>query len=139
MEIQIPSPKHYETYHGSSEAVRAYLDRIEEAASERLRSEALDRLRVSLLIATQEELDRGLFLAYENFDWQCKYAAVGVNGNFRRYHEGDDPEKISELCEMLCDAFTKVGKKRRSKFNSTLAVEIVRQITRSFLGNQFIR
>ena len=139
MEIKIPPPKHYETYHGSSALVREYLHRIEQTASELLVSDAIDRLRVSLLIATQEELDRGLFLAYENFDWQCKYAAVGVNGNFRRYHEGDDPEKISQLCEMLCDAFTKVGKKRKSKFDSALAVEIVRQITRSVLEKQFIR
>ena len=29
MQIKIPSPRHYETMHGSSELVRKYLDQIE--------------------------------------------------------------------------------------------------------------
>ena len=133
MQIRISSPKHYESYHGSSELIRSYLDQIEKTTGELLTSEAIDILRISLLIATPEELAEGKFLACENFDWKCGYAAVGVNGNFRRYHEGDDLEKIRELSEMLQVAFEKVGKKRKTKFNSSLANEIVSQITRSFL------
>ena len=137
MEIKISSPKHYENYHGTSRLVRAYLDQIENATGEILISDAIDMLRISLLIATPEELARGLFLAYEKFDWGCKYAAVGVNGDFARYHEGDDREKISELSEMLQSAFAKVGKKRKAKFDSGLASEIVSRITRDFLENDF--
>ena len=137
MDINIPSPKHYENYHGSSEAVRTYLDQIEKTAGELLVSETIGKLRISLLIATPEELDRGLFLAYEKFDWACQYAAVGVNGDFTRYHKGEDLEKICELSRMLQEAFTKVGKKRKAKFNSALANEIVSRVTRSFLETHF--
>ena len=137
LEIKISSPKHYETYHGSSDLVRAYLDQIAETAGKILISDAVSKLRISLLIATPEELAQGLFLAYENFDWGCQYAAVGVNGDFLRYHEGDDQEKIIELSEMLRTAFTKVGKKRKAKFDSVAANEIVSQVTRSFLEKHF--
>ena len=38
---------------------------------------------------------------------------------------------------MLQEAFTKIGKKRKAKFNSALANEIVSQITRSFMERYF--
>ena len=85
MHVKIPSPKHYESYHGSSQLVRAYLDQIEQEIVEALDPAGIDTLRISLLIATPEELAQGLFAAYEQFDWRCKYAAVGVNGDFERY------------------------------------------------------
>ena len=136
MEIRISSPRHYEIYHSSSQLVRAYLDQIEKTAGEMLASEIIDLLRISLLIATPEELAQGKFLAYESFDWRCGYVSVGVNGNFERYHLGDDLEKICELSEMLQTAFEKVGRKRKARFNSALANEIVRQITQAFLEKQ---
>ncbi len=136
MEIRISSPRHYEIYHGSSQLVRAYLDQIEKTAGEILVSEAIDRLRISPLIATAEELAQGKFLAFEQFDWSYKIVAIGVNGDFQRYHRGDDPEKISALSEMLQTAFEKVGRKRKARFNSALANEIVRQITQAFLEKQ---
>ncbi len=135
MQIKIPSPKHYESYHGSSDLVRAYLDRIEKTAGELLPSETIEILRISLLIAQPEELAQGKFLAYEKFDCACGYAAVGVNGDFRRYHMGDDLEKINVLSEMLQSAFRQVGKKRKAKFNADLANEIVVQITDAFMEN----
>lgn len=137
MQIKIPSPKHYESHYGSSELVRAYLDRIEKTVGEVFRSETIDILRISLLIAHPDELAQGKFLAYENFDWRCGYASVGVNGNFDRYHLGDDLEKICELSEMLRAAFLRVGKKRKAKFNSDYANEIVIQITHAFIENTF--
>ena len=132
MQVKIASPKHYEAHHGSSELVRGYLDRIEKTLGESILSETIDILRISLLIATPEELSQGKFLAYENFDWRCGYIAVGVKGDFERYHSGDDLEKICQIAEMLRTAFQKVGKKRKAKFAPDLADQIVTQVTRAF-------
>lgn len=132
MQVKIPSPKHYESYYGSSDLVRAYLDQIEKEIEHSFACEAIDTLRISLLIASPEELSQGLFLAYERFDWRCGYAAVGVNGNYEQYHLGDDLDKIRELSEMLQAAFILVGKKRKAKLDSKLANEIVVRITHSF-------
>ena len=55
MQIKIPSPKHYEIHYGSSDFVRAYLDRIENAVGAALTSETVTSLRISLLIAHPEE------------------------------------------------------------------------------------
>ena len=135
MQIRIPSPRHYESYYGSSAFVRTYLDQIEKTVGEALISEVIDILRISLLIAPAEELAQGKFLAYEKFDWRCGYASVGVNGNFERYHSGDALDKICELSEMLQAAFLKVGRKRKAKFHADLANEIVIQITHAFMEN----
>ena len=135
MRVHIPSPKHYENYHGKSPLVRAYLDQIERTLGEALTSDAIEILRISLLIATPEELADGKFLAYEQYDWRCAYAAVGVNGDFERYHRGDDLMKIRQLSEMLQHAFQKVGKKRKAGFDAALANEIVSRITQSFMGS----
>ena len=135
MQIRISSPKHYESMYGSSEPVRAYLDQIEKMVGEALTSEAIDVVRISLLIAHPEELDQGKFLAYEQFDWRCGYVAVGVNGDFERYHLGDDLGKICELSAMLQAGFLRISKKKKSKFDSKLANEIVAKATRDFLGS----
>ena len=135
MQVKIPSPKHYEAYYGSSDLVRAYLDRIEKNLSEAIVSEVIDILRISLLIASAEELAQGKYLAYESFDWRCGYAAVGVNGNFERYHLGDDLDKICELSQMLQAAFARVGKKRKAKFPADRANEMIIQITHAFMEN----
>ena len=132
MRVKIPSPKHYESYHGSSQLVRAYLDQIEQEIVEAIDPAGIDTLRISLLIAAPEELDQGLFAAYEQFDWRCKYAAVGVNGDFERYHSGDDVEKILVLSDMLQAAFTLVSKKRKGKFDSRIANDIVIRVTHRF-------
>ena len=132
MRVKIPSPKHYESYHGSSQLVRAYLDQIEQEIVEALDPAGIDTLRISLLIAAPEELDQGLFAAYEQFDWRCKYAAVGVNGDFERYHSGDDVEKILVLSDMLQAAFTLVSKKRKAKFDCRIANDIVTRVTHRF-------
>ena len=134
MQIRIPSPKHYETYYGSSELVRTYLARIEKTLEADISSEIIDTMRISLLIASPEELAKGKFLAYESFDWRCGYVSVGVNGNFERYHLGDDLDKICELSEMLKVAFERVEKKRKAKFNADHAKNIVEQVTNVFLG-----
>ena len=133
MQLRISSPKHYESRYGSSDVVRAYLDQIEKSIGESLSPELLEILRISLLIASPEELAQGKFLAYESFDWRCGYAAVGVNGNFERYHFGDDLDQVSEISEMLQSAFIKVAKKRKSQFNANLANEIVIKDTRAFM------
>ena len=135
MQVKIPSPKHYEAYYGSSDLVRAYLDRIEKTVGEVIASEVIDILRISLLIASVEELSQGKYLAYERFDWRCGYAAIGVNGNFERYHSGDDLDKICEVSQMLQTAFRQVGKKRKAKFPADRANEIVIQITHAFMEN----
>ena len=135
MQVKIPSPKYYESHYGSSDLVRAYLDQIEKNLSETIVSEDIDILRISLLIVSAEELAQGKFLAYERFDWRCGYAAVGVNGNFERYHLSDDLGKICELSEMLQAAFTQLGKKRKAKFPADRANEIVTQITHVFMKN----
>ena len=135
MDIRIPSPKHYENYHGSSPMVRSYLDLIEKAVGEACTSETLDILRISLLIAHPDEAAQGKFQPLESFDWRCGYAAVGVSGDFQRYHTGDDREKITVLSEMLRAAFAQVGKRRKAKFNGGLAAETVTQVTHTFLGN----
>ena len=134
MQIKIPSPKHYETHYGASQFVRDYLDRVEKQVGEALTSETLSTLRISLLIAHPEELEEGKFLAFENFDWRCGYGTVGVNGDFGRYHLGDDREKVREISKMLRSAFAQVGKKRKAKFHARLATEILDRVTEEFLA-----
>ena len=134
MQIKIPSPKHYETHYGSSALVRAYLDRIEEEVGAALTSEAVTCLRIALLIAHPEELEQGKFLAFESFDWRCGLVTVGVYGDFRRYHLGDDREKVRELSNMLRTAFDRVGRKRKAKLDAALAEEIVNRVTGAFLA-----
>ena len=89
MQVKIPPPKHYESYYGSSELVHVYLNQIEKEIGDAVAPEAIDILHISLLIAHPEELSQGMFLEYERFDWRCGYVAVGVNGNFERYHLGE--------------------------------------------------
>lgn len=133
MEIRISSPKHYESMYGESELVHAYLDRIANTVGGYLSSDVIDILRISLLIAHPEELIQGKFLEFEKYDWRCKYIAVGVNGNFERYHLGDDSQKISELAEMLLVGFMRVSKKRKAKFDYSLAKGIVNRTTNDFI------
>lgn len=132
MQVKIPPPKHYESYYGSSELVHVYLNQIEKEIGDAVAPEAIDILHISLLIAHPEELSQGMFLEYERFDWRCGYVAVGVNGNFERYHLGDDMDKIHELSEMLQVAFMRVGKKRKAKLDYRLASDIVVRVTHSF-------
>lgn len=134
MQIKITSPKHYETHYGTSDFVRDYLDRVEKQVGEALTSEILSTLRISLLIAHPQELEEGKFLAFENFDWRCGYGTVGVNGDFGRYHLGDDREKVREICRMLRSAFAQVGKKRKAKFHAESAAEILDRVTEEFLA-----
>lgn len=118
--------------YGSSDPVHAYLAQIEKRVGEALAPEVIDILRISLLIARPEELAQGKFLEYQTFDWRYGYASVGVNGNFDRYHSGDDLEKIRELSEMLQAAFIRVSKKKKAKFDCRTANEIVIHTTHSF-------
>ena len=135
MQLRIPSPRHYENLYGSSPIVRAYLDQIEARVSGSVAPEYMDTLHISLLIAEPELLAAGKFLEYEKSDWRSGYTAIGVNGNFERYHKGNDAEKILQLSEMLQTAFEKIGKKKKSKFDSNLANRIVVQITTAFGKN----
>ena len=135
MQIRISSPKHFESVYGSSPLVRAYLDQIEKTVGSALASEAIDILRISLLIAHPEELAQGKFLEYNQFDWRCRYVAIGVNGNFERYYSGDDQEKICELSNMLQVAFKRISQKKRAAFDYKLASECVLRSTQVFLGN----
>ena len=132
MQLRISSPKHYEAIFGSSDLVRAYLDQIEQNVAKAIDSESIDILRISLLIANPDELSDGKFLEYEKFDWRCKYVAVGVNGDFERYHLGNDINKICELSEMLQVAFMRISKKKKAKFDCIKASEIVTRITHTF-------
>lgn len=132
MQIRISPPKKYESMYGVSDLVHAFLTQIEKRVEEVLAPEFIDILRISLLIARPEELAQGKFLEYENFDWRCGYVAVGVNGNFDRYHLGDDLEKICELSEMLQAAFIRISKKKKANFDCQIANEIVIHTTRSF-------
>lgn len=132
MQIRISSPRHYESICGSSDFVRAYLNQIEKQLEEALTTEVIDILHISLLIAHPEELAQGRFLEYEKFDWRCGYVAVGVNGNFERYHLGDDMGKIYELSEMLQTAFARISLKKKAKFDAGLANEIVLQTMHTF-------
>lgn len=134
MQIRISSPKHYESMYGSSDFVRAYLDQVEEKVGEAFDSQVIDILRISLLIAHPEELIQGKFLEYEKFDWRYGYVAVGVNGDFERYHLGDDLDKICELSKMLQEAFMRISKKKKAKFDCRLASQIVIHITYTFEG-----
>jgi hypothetical protein len=84
------------------------------------------------LVATPEELAKGNFSAYEKFDWQSRYAAVGIDGNFERYHLGNDLDKIRELSGMLQDAFIRISKRKKARFDCELANEIVIQTTHTF-------
>lgn len=133
MQIKIPSPKHYEIHYGSSDFVRAYLDRIENEVGAALTSETVTSLRISLLIAHPEELEQGKFQAFESFDWRCGLITVGVNGDFSRYHLGDDREKVRELSRMLRTAFAQAGRKRKAKLDAALAEKIVNRVTQRFL------
>lgn len=135
MQIKISSPRHYEILYGSSDLVHAYLAQIEKQVGEAIASETLDILRISLLIAQPEELAQGLFLEYQKFDWRCGYGAVGVNGDFARYHLGDDLDKILVLSEMLQAAFLRVSHKKKANFDGRLAKEIVLQTTQTFEEN----
>ena len=132
MQIRIASPKHFESLYGSSDIVRAYLDQIEKTVGEALNSEIIDVLRISLLIAHPEELAQGKFLEYENFDWKCRYVAVGINGNFDRYHLGDDMDKISELSDMLQAAFIRISQKKKAKFDFRTANDRIIHTTHAF-------
>jgi len=132
MQIRISSPRHYESMYGSSDFVRAYLDQVEKKVGEAFAPQVIDILRISLLIAHPEELAQGKFLEYEKFDWRYGYVVVGVNGDFERYHLGDDLDKICELSKMLQDAFMRISKKKKAKFDCRLASEIVLHITHTF-------
>lgn len=132
MQVRISSPRHYESMYGSSDFVRAYLDQIEKSVEAVFVSGCIDVLRISLLIAHPEELAEGKFLEYENFDWRCGYVAVGVNGNFDRYHLGNDLDKIFELSEMLQTAFIRIARKKKAKFDCRFANEIVIQTVHAF-------
>ena len=131
MNVQIPSPRHYESMYGTSDVVRNYLNQIEGQIAQAFSQEAFDILRISLLIAHPDELAQGKFLEYEKFDWRGGFAAVGVNGNFERYHFGTDLEKILELSEMLQAAFTRISKRKKAKLDYRLASEIIIQTTQS--------
>ena len=61
--------------------------------------------------------------------------AVGVNGNFERYHNGNDLEKILELSEMLQIAFTRISKKKKSNLDNELANTIVIHTTQTFVAD----
>ena len=137
MQLRISSPKHYEAIFGSSDLVRAYLDQIEQNVAKAINSESIDILRISLLIAHPDELANGKFLEYENFDWRCKYVAIGVNGDFERYHLGDDKNKICVLSEMLQVAFTRVSKKKKAKLDCTIVNELVTHITHMFAIDEY--
>jgi len=132
MEVSIPSPRHYESIYGSSDAVRNYLNQIEERIAQASLLESFDYLRISLLIAHPDELAQGKYLEYEKFEWRGRFAAVGVNGNFERYHLGNDLEKILELSEMLQAAFTRISKKKKAKFDCRQANAIVIEATQAF-------
>jgi len=132
MQIRISSPRHYESIYGASDFVRAYLDQVEKKVGEAFAPQIIDILRISLLIAPPEELAQGKFLEYEKFDWRYGYVAVGVNGDFERHHLGDDFGKISELSKMHLDAFLRISKKKKAKFDCRLASEIVIHITQTF-------
>ena len=132
MNVYIPAPRHYESMYGTSEAVHAYLSQIETQVAAAFHSEAIEILRISLLIAHPDELAKGLFLEYEKFSWKIGFVAVGVNGNFERYHLGNDLEKILELSEMLKTAFTRIARKKIANLDSKLMNEIVTQTTQSF-------
>ena len=132
MKVCIPPPRHYESVYGSSEAVHAYLIQIETQVAAAFQPETVDTLRISLLIAHPDELANGLFLEYEKFAWKSGFVAVGVNGNFERYHLGNDLEKILEISEMLKTAFTRIAKKKKANLDSKRMNEIVTQTTQSF-------
>lgn len=132
MQVSIPSPRHYESIYGSSDAVRSYLNQIEQQIVQAFSSETIDILRISLLIAHPDELAQGKFLEYEKFDWKSGFVAVGVNGNFERYHLGNDLEKILELSEMLQTAFARISQKKKAKLDYRLANAIIDHATRSF-------
>ena len=108
------------------------MNQIEEKIAQASLVETLDYLRISLLIAHPDELAQGKYLEYEKFDWRGRFAAVGVNGNFERYHLGNDLEKILELSEMLQAAFTRISQKKKAKFDCRQANAIVIQTTQAF-------
>ncbi len=132
MQVSIPPPRHYESIYGSSDVVRNYLNQIEELVGQAFSLETIDILRISLLIAHPDELAQGKFLEYEKYDWKSGFVAVGVNGNFERYHLGNDLEKILELSDMLQTAFTQISKKKKARFDCRLANTIVIHVTQSF-------
>ena len=138
MKVCIPPPRHYESMYGSSEAVHAYLIQIETQVESTFQTETIDTLRISLLIAHPDELAKGLFLEYEKYSWKSGFVAVGINGNFERYHRGDNLEKIRVLSEMLQTAFTQIGKKKKANLDGKRMNEIVTQTTLSF-QNHFER
>ncbi len=132
MQLKISSPRHYEAMYGSSDFVRAYLDQIEKRIGESITSETVDKIHISLLIAHPNELSEGKFLAFEKFDWRCRFIAVGVNGDFEQYHMGDDMDKIRELSQMLQNAFAQISKKKKAKFDCGLIKEIIVDTTHMF-------
>ena len=135
MQVMIPSPRHYENMYGSSNLVRAYLDHIEKKIQEAYPPEVydvFDVLYISLLIARPDELARGLFLGSNTFDWRGKFEGIGVNGDFERYHSGNDLDKIHVLSEMLQMVFLQLSQKKKAKFHCSLANESVIYSTQFF-------
>ena len=135
MKVIIFSPHHYETMYGSSDIVCAYLDHIAKKIEEAYPPEVydiFDILRISLFIAHPDELARGLFRGSKRFDWRCKYAGISVNGDFERYHAGNDLDKIHVLSEMLQTVFLQLSQVKKAKFHCGLANEIVIYSTRFF-------
>lgn len=105
MDIIIPSPRNFEGRYGHSEKVRAFLDKVETALSAEISSETIKTIRVSLLIANPELISRGAFSEFLHFDWEIGFAAIGVQGDFQSYLEGDDWVKIGVIQNMLIEAF----------------------------------
>lgn len=133
MKIEIPSPRNFENYHGSSAAVRAFLDDVEQSVGEACDGCAINTLRISLLIAHPDDIAIGKFAEYMRFDWKLGYAAVGVQGDYNRYLEGDDREKIAVIGQMLPNAYLRIAGRRKSKFNSKLAFEVTNSILEKHL------
>ncbi len=133
MKIEIPAPRNYEIKHGSCAAVHTFLNEVEQAVGEVCNQSVISRLHISLLLAHPDEIAKGKFREYMRFDWKLGYGAVGVQGDYNRYHAGNDSEKISVISQMLHTAFLRVAGRRKTKFNAKLASDIVDKIAERYI------
>lgn len=134
MNIIIPSPRNFEGLYGHSEKVRKFLDQMEATLSAEINSETIRTIRVSLLIAAPERLSEGAFAEFLRFDWKIGFAAIGINGDFNSYLEGNDQGKISVIHGMLIDAFTRLGKKRKAGIDAQKAIAYIDSTFQQFEG-----
>ena len=78
----ISSPTNIESLYGHSDIVRDFLDKAERSLEKELQSNAIQTIRIALLLATPKRIAEGAFAEFLRFDRRIGCVALGINGDF---------------------------------------------------------